>query len=109
MPALGLVMAWGGYWFLFYGLLLKRGGAVTLLETALPSQRAAVIAGWSGANPVTTATDINRQQNLNQAYGVQGNFGQPGTITNPIAPPAPYGGLPPGLGGPVAPGSRIGR
>ncbi len=43
MPALGLVLAWGGYWFLAYGLLYRQGLPVTLTDVALPSRRKALI------------------------------------------------------------------
>lgn len=39
MPSLGLVLAWGGYWFLAYGLALRKNANVTLIDMALPSHR----------------------------------------------------------------------
>lgn len=51
MPALGLVLAWGGYWFLAYGLLYRKGLPLTLTDVALPSRRSKVTdmlrTGWA--------------------------------------------------------------
>lgn len=49
MPALGLVLAWGGYWFLTYGLALRKNTNVTLLDMASPKQRSKVISEMSKA------------------------------------------------------------
>ena len=93
MPALGLVLAWGGYWLLTYGLVLHKGPAtVTLTDLALPSHRQKVInamqAAWGAAQP-----------GQGQAPGAKTG---PGSTTVPIFP-----GLP-GVGPKVSiPGTNI--
>lgn len=49
MPALGLVLTWGGYWFLAYGLALRKNANVTLVDMALPSHRNKVVSELSKA------------------------------------------------------------
>lgn len=49
MPALGLVLVWGGYWLLAYGLALRKGAQVGLTDMALPSRREATLAAVRAA------------------------------------------------------------
>lgn len=77
MPSLGLLMAWGGYWLLTYGLALRKNANVTLLNLAQPSQRAATLDAMRQA--------WGSQPTPSTGQGSQGKSGG-GGVTIPVVP-----------------------
>lgn len=81
MPALGLVLAWGGYWFLAYGLALRKNANVTLVDMALPSHRATVTAelakAW--AAPAQGSSPSSGSGSSSNPFGMLPGIGIPGT------------------------------